>query len=93
MTHYKQFSQGLLFNGYINTFLAWEGMGGGGGLKKPNQQQNTNQCKLSTIKRKIKSFNYFKQLPLASFVVDQVLQVIQLDDGNGIKMNIKLKTF
>ena len=68
--------------------------GGGGGAKKPNQQQKTNQFKLSTIKRKIKSFiNYFKQLPLASFVVDQVLQVIQLDDGNGIKMNIKLKTF
>lgn len=72
----------------------WHGKGWEGQLKKPNQQQKTNQFKLSTIKRKIKSFiNYFKQLPLASFVVDQVLQVIQLDDGNGIKMNIKLKTF
>lgn len=25
MTHYKQFLQGLLSKGYINTFLAWEG--------------------------------------------------------------------
>ena len=33
------------------------GRDGGGGLKKPNQQQKTNQFKLSTIKRKIKSFN------------------------------------
>ena len=30
MTHYKQFLQGLLSKGYINTFLAWEG----GGAKK-----------------------------------------------------------
>ena len=29
MTHYKQFWQGLLSKGYINTFLAWGAEGGG----------------------------------------------------------------
>ena len=43
MTNYKQFSQGLLFNGYINTFLAWEGMGGGGGGAKKTKKKPKNK--------------------------------------------------